>query len=111
MSDPVPCRRCYRACVVRPDDPVTMPVYGTVGVRAARSTEGLCLECALHWWLYTVDGLRWAVGPELLALPVVQGLILSVFETPLTIDWTRLLRNWERPWPKGWELPTEGFNA
>lgn len=112
MSDTAPCTRCTRPCAVRPEDPTTLPVYGLVGVRASRSAYGLCLDCAFHWWLFTVDAFRWSFAdPALLRQPVMQVLILSVFDPPPPIDFGRIAVNWDLPWPKDWPLPKEGFNA
>ena len=40
----------------------------------AQTTRGLCEECAAHWWLFSVDPLRWSfqAGPGLLAFGTVR---------------------------------------
>ena len=86
-----------------------------VALRAATTTRGMCAECAAHWWLLSVDGIRWAVaesGAWVLEQPTIQAAlsrVLGMMHPELaTLDWGRLLAQWDLPWPDDWTLPADG---
>lgn len=108
----VNCPRCAKPCWIRqtsvpPDSPF-------VALVPAITANGLCEECAAHWWLFTVDGLRWAFqdGPGVLCQANVQAVLTSVLTKVAPalgqLDWTRLLAQWDLPWPDDWTLPKDG---
>lgn len=87
-----------------------------VSLRPASKRGGLCLECGVHWLIWTVDGLRWAFredGPSMLQFAVVQRAIGEALQLgsptiqPEHIDWPRLIAQWELPWPNTWPLATD----
>jgi hypothetical protein len=104
-----PCPRCHRTCVAA--QPYVRLDYALWVLEGAPS--GLCAECAAHWWLFSVDGLRWSFrdGPGVLSYRTVQSelsRVLALMHPQLAaVDWDRLLSQWELPWPKGWELPRD----
>lgn len=109
-----PCARCGIACMVRQqDDPPPAP---TVTLRAATTTRGMCRECAAHWWLMSVDGIRWAVmqasdGFGMLAysnVQIVLSAVLGMMHPELAgCDWARMLEQQDLPWPDDWRLPKD----
>lgn len=111
-----PCERCGVPCLVGSVQPNEAP-HPLVTMRAARSEHGLCVTCAAHWWLWTVDGIRWAVEsrPWILGLTPIQEKLTTLMARMhpefATLDWTRLLAQWEMAWPTGWELPRDGING
>jgi hypothetical protein len=114
------CLRCRWPAAVRPDERAFLPPVPLYGMRAAQRAQGLCFECALHWWLFTVDGLRWAAGdngPHVLALPQVQAMIGRALERmgthidPQAINWRVLIAQWDLAWPEGYELPSDERTA
>jgi hypothetical protein len=80
-------------------------------MRAAQTPHGLCATCAAHWWLWTVDGIRWAIGdgePCALTLRPIQEKLSTIMARMhpafATLDWARMLAQWRMPWPDGWAL-------
>ena len=76
--------------------------------------QGMCAECAVTWWLWSVDGLRWALddgGPAILEAPAIQetlnGILGMMHPELARVQWARLLTQWDLPWPKGWERPAD----
>jgi hypothetical protein len=111
-----PCERCGVPCVVGAVQPGATPP-ASVYMQAAQTEHGLCVTCAAHWWLCSVDGIRWAVesGPWVLGLGAVQEQL-----TPLmarmhpefgSLDWGKMLAQWGMDWPQGWALPHDGING
>lgn len=107
----VACPRCGTACCIgeRPDEEQLLGI--------ANSAYGLCLECVIHWWLYTVDGFHWCIDKNevvflsLLMMPGIQqhlGVALRHAPTPVNpdqINWVKLVQQWSLPWPAGYALP------
>lgn len=122
-SDPAPpltiatCPRCEKLCLLR--EPHPRLDYGLAVLVPATATRGLCEECAAHWWLMTVDGIRWALteerGFEILQFRSIQSAlsdILGQMHPALgQLDWGRLIAQWDLPWPDDWKLPKDGINA
>lgn len=110
------CARCGTICrVVGPSPRVDYPL---AVLTAATTPRGLCADCAAHWWLFSVDGLRWGLqdfGPWVLSLPPVQqslGRILGKMHAELgACDWNGMIARWDLPWPTDWALPCEGRNG
>lgn len=115
------CLRCQKPCVIS-DAPAPAVDYGGFTLRPATSETGLCAECAAHWWLLTVDGIRWALvdgfhaalahaGPDLFRREPVQaelaGVLGKMHPALAMLDWERLIDQWGLPWPAGWALPEE----
>lgn len=111
------CARCSKSCLIRgPSLPAVD--HPLVMLTPAKGPRGLCEECAAHWWLFSVDGLRWTLqesGPELLCLDNVQAelwRVLGMMHPALgRLDWGRLIAQWDLPWPDDWKLPKDGINA
>jgi hypothetical protein len=88
--------------------------FPLVELRPATQPRGLCEECAAHWWIFSIDGLRWSFqdGPGVLCMPIVQaelGRILGLMHPALgRLDWGRLIAQWDLPWPDDWRLPKDG---
>jgi hypothetical protein len=109
----VPCARCAKACLIR--SPLAPPADrgGLVVLVPATTARGLCEECAAHWWIFSVDGFRWAFqdGPGVLCWPAVQrelSRLLGWMHPALgAIDWQQLLNQWDLPWPDDWALPSD----
>lgn len=107
----VPCARCGKACLIGAPHP--RADYALIVLAPAQAALGMCEECAAHWWIFSVDGLRWSFqdGPGVLRLPVVQaelGRVLGLMHPALAaLDWGRLIAQWDLPWPKNWALPSE----
>jgi hypothetical protein len=69
----------------------------------------------------TVDGLRWGFAEDrdrflfVLRLPAVQqrlGAALGRMHPELgTLDWGRLIAQWDLPWPDDWALPRSHSDA
>lgn len=108
------CARCGVSCMVRVQE---QPLQtGEVSLRAATTTRGMCRECAAHWWIFSVDGLRWALeaapdGPGILQFPNVQSAlnnVLGMMHPELAgCDWARMEAQWSLPWPDDWALPKD----
>lgn len=110
------CLRCGKACLIRaPYEPAVN--YALATLRPAQMTRGLCEECAAHWWLFSVDGLRWTFehGYEMLCFTSVRAQLsrlLGLMHPALgQVDWNRLMAQWDLPWPDDWKLPKEGHNG
>jgi len=110
-----PCARCGASCMVRAPD-VAEESTPIVTIRAATTTRGMCRECAAHWWLFSVDGLRWSVreandGVGVLCYPNVQAALarlLGLMHPELAgCDWERLIAQRDLPWPADWALPED----
>lgn len=107
------CARCNKACLIR--SPYLPAVnFPLVELRPATTARGLCEECAAHWWLFNIDGLRWAFQESngaILHYPNVQSelsRILGWMHPALEqLDWGRLLAQWDLPWPDDWTLPQD----
>lgn len=106
-----PCARCGTICILGPPCPrIDYPLWT---LEPAQKPGGLCVTCAAHWWIFSIDGFRWSFrdGPGVLEYPTVQAAIarlLGQMHPELaTVDWGRLLAQWELPWPKDWALTTE----
>lgn len=104
------CARCGVTCAL--GEPAPCIDYSLPTLNAAQTTRGMCACCAVHWWLFTVDSIRWSIrdgGKEVLALPVVQRLLsplLAQMHPELgEVDWGRMLSQWDMAWPKDWMLP------
>jgi len=109
----VPCARCGVSCMVRAPD-AAEENHPFESVRAARTARGLCAPCIAHWWLFTVDGVRWTLrdsGPAILKTPAIQHALtrlLAMMHPELaTLDWSILLAQWDLPWPDDWTLPVD----
>lgn len=109
----VPCARCAKSCLIRSP---YLPLADNRGLPAlvpATQPRGLCEECAGHWWIVSVDGLRWAFesGPGVLTFPAVQAelaRLLGWMHPALgKLDWAQLLEQWDLPWPADWALPSD----
>jgi hypothetical protein len=115
----IPCARCGWPCQINPADPTRLPINIGGDIHAATHDRGLCLECAVHWWLLTIDGLRWALqesGPLFLAQPQVQDILmrgLGALPQPVTAqpNWRAIVAQWEKPWPADWPAPRDGFTG
>lgn len=112
-----PCERCGVVCKVGEKDergdvwPLTIMI-------PTQTKHGLCVTCAAHWWLWTVDGIRWAIGdsePWVLGLEAVQEKLTPILARMHpefgALDWGKMLAQWSMPWPKGWALPKDGING
>lgn len=110
----VHCARCAKSCLIRSPALPQADTSGLATLQPARHARGLCEECAAHWWIFSRDGLRWALtdSPELLALPAVQAelsRLLGWMHPALSrLDWARLLDQWDLPWPEDWPLAKDG---
>jgi hypothetical protein len=111
------CERCGVPCIVGAAPPNDAP-HPLVTMRAAQTAHGLCVTCAAHWWLHSVDGIRWAVedgGPWVLGLRPIQEkltpLMARMHPEFAALDWARMLAQWDMDWPKGWALPHDGING
>lgn len=110
-----PCLRCGYLCHVEgtAGKPNAAPWPPTV--RLSSTPNGMCLECAVHWLLFTVDGFRWTFeqGNGLLHDPDVQQMVGKALAVgspevdPTKINWTRLLEQWDMAWPESWPLPKD----
>lgn len=107
------CVRCALPCMIRAQ-PNEAPVWGLTVLRAAQTTRGMCRECAAHWWLFSIDGIRWALsdgGPWVLEQGAIQtalsGIMAQMHPELGALDWSRLLGQWDLPWPNDWELPKD----
>lgn len=109
----VPCARCGKSCLIRSPYLPIADERGLPTLVPATTARGLCEECAAHWWIFSVDGLRWAFadGPGVLTLPTVQReltRLLGWMHPALgALDWQQLLAQWELPWPEDWALPND----
>lgn len=107
----VNCPRCAKPCLIRD----TVQTYDSPFVRLepAKTAQGLCEECAAHWWLFSIDGFRWSFqdGPGVLCMPIVQtelSRMMGLMHPALgTVDWGRMIAQWELPWPEDWTLPKD----
>ena len=105
----VHCARCLTPCEVRGPSPRLN--YSQVVLVATESDRGMCACCAVHWWLFSVDALRWALEktPQMLRQPAVQArfvpLLKQMHEELGAVDWGRMLAQWDAPWPDDWSLP------
>jgi hypothetical protein len=106
------CERCLTPCEVRGPQPKLD--YTQVVMIAAEDEYGLCVCCAVQWWLHTVDPIRWALrdtGPGLLEARVTQQLLTPILAKQHAelgaVDWRRMLVNWDLPWPLDWPLRGE----
>lgn len=106
------CARCLTPCEVRGPSPRLE--HSQVVLVAAGDDRGLCGCCAVHWWIFTVDGLRWALvatGPGLLSTAVVQGMLAPLLAQQHAelgaVDWMRMVAQWDLPWPPDWPLPED----
>jgi hypothetical protein len=104
------CLRCLTPCEVRGPSPRLK--HTQVVLVAAEDDRGLCASCAVHWWLHTVDGIRWALassGPGMLSMPALQHMLaplLAQMHPDLgAVDWARMLDQWDLSWPLDWALP------
>lgn len=106
------CARCGQRC--RIGVACSRTDYALVVLTPATAARGLCAECAAHWWLFSVDGLRWsfADGPGVLRMPAVRvalGRLLGAMHPKLgALDWDRLIAQWDLSWPHDWQLPRDG---
>lgn len=87
-------------------------------MKPAETQRGLCACCAVHWWLFSVDGLRWSLsadGPALLGLATVRLLLAPVLNKQHpelgAVDWEQLISQWYLPWPAEYSLPTDRNEA
>lgn len=110
METTSPCKRCGVRCVTG-RVVGERQVYPLVTMKAAQSEDGLCSCCAAHWWLYTVDGIRWALeegGNAVLRYPQIQKMLSALMAHMHpefgSLDWGRLLEQWQLPWPDDWAL-------
>lgn len=107
-----PCKRCGVPCLVGATQPNEAP-YPLVTMRAAQTADGLCSTCAAHWWLFTVDGLRWTFEEgygmlSFLGIRTRLNRLLGLMHPELgAVDWDRMIAQWSLPWPRGWELPND----
>lgn len=92
--------------------------YPLVQLIPATTPRGMCACCAAHWWLYSVDGIRWACEQstgDILRMPGVRqalsGLLGMMHPELGRIDWGRLLAQWDMPWPADWQLPRDAQHA
>ena len=110
----VACARCGEACQIR-EQPNARP-EAVITLRAATTDRGTCRECATHWWLFSVDGLRWGLseyGPGIVShLPAQEALarVLGMMHPELAgCDWNKLQAQWDLPWPDDWKLPVDSL--
>ncbi len=102
-----PCERCGVTCSVG-EKPEQGDVWPLIVMTPAQAPHGLCSCCAAHWWLYSVDGIRWALemGRDFLERADVQAALSRVMAHMhpefATLDWGRVIEQWALPWPPDW---------
>ncbi len=96
-----------------PADPTTpCPRCGAPAVPAAPDAAppaGLCGPCAAHHTLLHVDAIRWALadaGPGLLTDQTARTALAPIVARE-RLDWSRLLANWDLPWPDAYAPPVD----
>lgn len=103
------CARCVTPCEVR--GPSSRLEHTQVVLVAAEDDRGLCACCA-------VDGLRWACaanGPGLLASAAIQAMLAPLLAKQHpelgTVDWGRMIVQWDLPWPPDWPLAEDSAHG